>query len=86
MGGFPFSLFVSVSIRGKRSRGILDQAKERQMDGTFDVSLREKWSDSNTRDMENHVLEFGFKEEDHHKDTPLTKKTFVLPLCRDLHQ
>ena len=56
------------------------------MDGTFAVSLREKWSDSNIRDMENHVLGFGLKEEDHHKDTPLRKKTFVLPLCRDLHQ
>lgn len=56
------------------------------MDGTFDVSLREKWSDSNTRDMENQILGFGLKEEDHHKDTPLRKTTFVLPLCRDLHQ
>ena len=49
------------------------------MDGTFDVSLREKWGDCNTRDIENHVLEFGLKEEDHHKDTPLRKKRLSYP-------
>jgi len=41
------------------------------MDGTFNVSLRKKWGDSKTRDIENHVLEFGLEETDHHKDTPL---------------
>ena len=86
MGGFPFSVFLSASLRGKRSRRISDQAKERQMDGTFNVSLRKKWGDSKTRDIENHVLEFddsktrdienhvlefGLEETDHHKDTPL---------------